>query len=365
MHRNELKQLFRDYFTFSRTERKGFTVLGILLGISLILNEFSGRIDFPGPTEFSDIMEVMEAWEPQREVVSGGRPLAYFTFNPNTVTSEILDSLNLPRQVKSNMLRYRERGGFFQSGADFRKLYGMNDSIFALIEPFIQIPASNRNAPERNIPGHEAELFFFDPNTATPEDLTRLGLNSFQRRNLLSFRERGGAFRTSADVMKIYGMDDTLFERLEPWMDIQLTVEHPASRELPAMLDINQADSLKWLDLPGIGPVFSGRIIRYRQVLGGFNSVSQVSEVFGMTRERFEQIEPFMTVTATELQQIRINFADLAQLRAHPYITPETARKIVQHRSENGSFASVEELLHLAVMDTLSFLRVKPYMTSR
>lgn len=365
MKRNELKQLFRDYFTFNRTERKGFTVLGIILAIVLIVNYLADRIDFSEPADFTEAKRLIRELEQIQDIESPDRYHTLFSFNPNTISAEILDSLDLPRQIKSNLLRYRQRGGSFKAAADFRRLYGMNDSIFAMVESYIDIPEVVKNASIRPSPVAVSELFAFDPNTASPEDLERIGLNSYQRRNLISYREKGGKFLTKSDVSKIYGIDDELYAKLEPWIDISIIEDNIIESKLLMVIDINEADSLQLFQIPGIGPAFSGRILRYRQILGGFHSVEQIMEVFGMATERFEQIEPYMTINNESIRQIRINFADMRELRSHPYISADQARQIIQLRSDKGPFNSLDELQHNEVFDILSFEKVKPYLTCR
>lgn len=365
MKSNELKQLFRDYFTFNKTERKGFTVLGILLVFALILNYMADRIDLSKPADFTEAKRLILELEQLQNKELSNRQLILFSFNPNTIPSEILDSLDLPRQIKSNLLRYRQRGGVFKSANDFRRLYGMNDSIFAMIESYIDIPAIEKSSTPKTSQVVVNELFSFDPNTVSAEELELLGLNSYQRRNLISYRERGGKFKTKTDVLKIYGIDDELFEKLEPWIDIILPDDNAISSKSIETIDINLADSLQFIQIPGIGPAFSGRIIRYRQSLGGFHTVSQIMEVFGMTTERYGQIEPYLTINNVTTQQIRINFADVRELRAHPYISAEQARKMIQLRSDRGPFSTLDDLQKAEVFDNLDFEKVKPYLTCR
>ena len=363
MKNKELKQLFRDYFTFNKTERKGFTVLGILLTIVLIMNYLADRVQFSKPADFTEEKRLIREIEQHREIGSPDRLQALFSFNPNTIAAEMLDSLNLPRQIKSNLLRYRQRGGSFKTAYDFRKLYGMNDSLFAMVEPYIDIPVVVKTTTGISSRFTGSQLFTFDPNTASQEDLERIGLNSFQRRNLISYRESGGKFLTKPDVLKIYGIDDELYAKLEPWIDIPITGDNIIESKSLMLIDINLADSLQLIQIPGIGPAFSGRILRHRQILGGFHSIDQIMEVYGMTSERFEQILPYLANNNVTLHQIRINFADLRELRSHPYISPDQARQIIQLRSDKGPFNSIDELQQYEVFDKLNFEKVKPYLT--
>jgi DNA uptake protein ComE-like DNA-binding protein len=365
MKKKELKQLFREYFTFNRTERQGFTVLGIMLVLVLALNYFADKVDFKKPADFTEARRLISELERNREALHPPVQLSLFPFDPNTVPSGVLDSLDLPRQVKTNLLRYREKGGSFKKAADFRRLYGMNDSVFARVEAYLHLPqAEKRDTPhpvqkEEKAPEH----FPFDPNHATEEDLSRLGLKGYQRKNLISFREKGGKFRTVEDVSKIYGIDAELYERLKPWIEIVVMEPEKAKPATLTKVEINQADSLEFMALPGIGEVFSGRIIRYRKLLGGYHSIEQLMEVYGMTDEKFSSLQPYMYIDSVEVQQIRVNFAGFNELRAHPYISPDQAKKILKLSSDKGPFRTFDALLDEKIFEPSIFEKIKPYLT--
>ncbi len=365
MKNNELKQLFREYFTFNRTERQGFTVLGIVLMLVLALNYFADKVDFKEPADFTEARRLISELEMNK--VSGPPPVqvSLFPFDPNQVPSAVLDSLDLPQQIKINLVRYRERGGRFKTAADFRRLYGMNDSIFARVEGYISLPQTDRRETTRPDQNKEKaiEHFPFDPNHATEEDLSRLGLNAYQRKNLLSFREKGGKFRLVEDFSKIYGIDAELYERLKPWIEIAAVEPEKTKPSAISRVDINQADSVELLTVPGIGEVFSQRIIRYRKLLGGYHSPEQLLEVYGMTEEKFRGLQPYLYIDLVEVQQIRLNFAGLNELRAHPYISPEQAKKILQLRSDYGPYRTLDILRDENVFEPAVFERIKPYLT--
>jgi DNA uptake protein ComE-like DNA-binding protein len=365
MKNKELKQLFREYFTFNRTERQGFTVLGIMLVLVLVLNYFAGKVNFKKPSDFTEARRLIGELEISREAGQPPVGVSLFPFDPNTVPSGVLDSLDLPRQVKINLVRYREKGGSFKTAADFSRLYGMNDSIFARVEAYIRLPQVKKRDSSHPVQKEEKapEHFSFDPNHATEEDLYKLGLNAYQRKNLLSFREKGGKFRTVEDVSKIYGIDSEMYERLKPWIDIALKEREEVKPSAISRVDINQSDSLEFMALPGIGEVFSGRIIRYRKLLGGYHSIEQLMEVYGMTEERFSSLQPYMYIDSVEVQQIRINFAGFNELRAHPYISPDQAKKILKLRSDNGPFRTFDVLLEEKIFEPAIFEKIRPYLT--
>lgn len=109
-------------------------------------------------------------------------------------------------------------------------------------------------------------------------------------------------------------------------------------------VSINTADSADLLPLPGIGPVFAGRIIKYRNLLGGYFSIEQLSEVYGLSRETIERITPHIEVDTSALKKLDLNNATFRKLLRHPYLEYEDVKSIVSYRDVMGSVSSIREL---------------------
>lgn len=133
----------------------------------------------------------------------------------------------------------------------------------------------------------------------------------------------------------------------------------------PSILEINGADSIALIKIYGIGPVFASRIIKHREVLGGFAEIGQLKEVKGITNEVFESIYKNFTVDSSKIQKININFATRKQLEAHPYITPSMAHRIEQGRMKGGFFTSLQDILNNNILLPQEAQKVAPYLSFR
>ena len=120
----------------------------------------------------------------------------------------------------------------------------------------------------------------------------------------------------------------------------------PKSEKLEAgtKLDLNSADSLLLCKVPGIGATFSGRIISYRNLLGGYNRPEQLQEVYGMYEELYEKIIPFFEINTDSLRKIPVNTASLDRLRAHPYLNFYQAKAILEIRKKSGRLDGITQL---------------------
>ncbi len=225
-----------------------------------------------------------------------------------------------------------------------------------------------RQLPARKRDGR-GPLQHFDPNHVGVQQLLDMGTPPQLARNWRKYLEKGGKFKTVEGVKKLYGMQPGFYAKIRPWMFVATTRDsfpgpHRAIRRkspgcLP--LDINAADSLEWEGLPGIGPVLAGRIVRFRKRLGGFHSVQQVGETYGLPDSTFQRIFPCLGLV-TPMVLLDINTAGEAELRSHPYVGYRLARMLVAFREQHGPFSVPSDLFNLPLMDTLTFERLKPYL---
>ena len=168
-------------------------------------------------------------------------------------------------------------------------------------------------------PRRTVESFAFDPNTVSLEDLQRLGLSERQAQSIENYRAKGGRFRSKADFQKMYVVSDTLYARLEPYIEIP-------------KLELNAADSTALVSLRGIGPWYARKILDYRDRLGGFVSKQQLLEIDGIDAERFAGLADDVTVDPKKIRRLDLWHASDSVLARHPYLGAKGARSIIRYR---------------------------------
>jgi competence protein ComEA len=222
------------------------------------------------------------------------------------------------------------------------------------------------------------ELFYFDPNTATAEDWQRLGLREKTVATIQNYRAKGGRFYRPDDIGKIWGLHPDEVERLLPYVRIAekgkpadgkayhnpfLDKKEAAYERKPALVDINQSDTAALMALPGIGPKLAGRIVAFRGKLGGFYSVAQVGETYGLPDSVFQRIKGRLALGQGPVAQLNINNATLEQLKQHPYIRYALANAIVRYRQQHGPFAQVADLQKIMLVTDELYQKLVPYVT--
>lgn len=163
------------------------------------------------------------------------------------------------------------------------------------------------------------ESFPFNPNTVTHEELVRLGLSERQAEVIEHYREKGGQFRSKEDFARMYVVSDSLFERLEPFIDIP-------------KLELNAADSSALVELRGIGPYYARKILSYRDSLGGYYAPEQLLEIRGIDSSRFAGLESSIRADSSLIHPLRIWELPEDSLARHPYLGKNTARSIARYR---------------------------------
>lgn len=183
------------------------------------------------------------------------------------------------------------------------------------------------------------ESFPFDPNTAGVGDLCRLGFSVKQAEAIDNYRKKGGRFRRKSDFAKSFVVADSVYRRLEPYIDIPL-------------LDLNSADSAAFDALPGIGGYFASRMVAYRKRLGGYSFPEQLMDIYHFDMEKFAAISDLVTV-GTEPRQFGLWTLPPDSLRLHPYIGNwKTARAVVLYRENNPrTELTVSGLVRAGIID--------------
>ena len=166
------------------------------------------------------------------------------------------------------------------------------------------------------------ESFRFNPNTVSVSDLCRLGFTEKQAESIDSYRRKGGRFWRPSDFAKSYVVSNTLFRRLEKYIDIPL-------------VDINVADSAAFDALPGIGGYFASKMVSYREKLGGYSDIVQLMEIYHLDKEKFAKFSDLIEVRKRPAP-FRLWSMPADSLRRHPYVRDfRTANAIVLYRNNN------------------------------
>ncbi len=368
---------FKKYFTFRKVDRVGISaliiVIAALFSVNLTLPKLTKTEQKFDTTKFvAQIDTFVASLTPKEEkeyisrldsfIIARYDTLELFMFDPNTTTDEEWHKLGLTNKQIKTINTYKDRGGKFFIKDDFRKIYGIRTKQYQILKPYINLPdklpedtkKSNLTEP-KNI-----TLFEFDPNTASADELLQLGLTDRQVSTIVNYRNKGGKFYKKEDFKKIYTISEDDYNRLSPYIKISRQERQQAQISI---IEINSADTSQLKTLPGIGDVLASRIVKFRKKLGGFYSIEQLKEVYGLKPETFDKIKQYLTINTSTITKININTATYKQLTAHPYINSLTANNILNFRKNNGNFTDANQLVINELVTQEVYDKIKNYIS--
>ena len=233
--------------------------------------------------------------------------------------------------------------------------------------------------------GDSVRYFDFDPNTADMETLISLGISVNTARILINYREKGGCFRHKEDLKKVYGLKEKDYLMLEPYIRIEkrqvsaqvppgisgkagITGPGPPVRDgldqlrHASRFDLNRADTSELQAVYGIGPVFASRIVKYRELLGGFYAMDQLREVYGLTENQFAELSIYSYTDSTHLRKLNLNVVEIGKLKQHPYLDAYQAAALLSYRKTMGAFHTLQEIPDNHLLPPEVFCKISPYM---
>lgn len=300
--------MWRDWFIFSRQDRRAIILLVVLIAAVWVVlglrRRSAGNALLTVATD--SIAQTLSKDTQEEPVVKIDR----HPFDPNKADSLELLTLGIPPRVASNILRYRRAGGKFRRPEDLARIYGMPDTTFAQIEPYI----------------------------------------------IILQQKRKEGTDTRADKPKADSLRKVPQERSKehPYAEYMRTKLKPGES-----VDINRADTTELMKIPGIGPVYAKMIVDYRNRLGGFHSATQLSDLEALP----EQLGEWVRVDDISTEKLSINKLSVTQLRSHPYLTFYQAKAIVDLRHREGDIKSARQLLFLDEFTEADIKRLSPYLS--
>lgn len=229
-----------------------------------------------------------------------------------------------------------------------------------------------------NVETVRRKLSAFDPNTADSTLLLSLGLQPWQVRSIYRYRAKGGIYRQPSDFARLYGLTVKQYKELLPYIHIsdeykpaaevygrtdavrsgRDTLRYPVKLQPGQYVTLDDADTVSLRKVPGIGRYYASRIVRYRNDLGGYVSVAQLSEIEGIP----EAALSYFRVTGGAVRKLNLNRLTLNELKHHPYINFYQARRIIDYRRLKGPLHSIDDLRLLKDFSQRDIERLRPYV---
>ncbi|RYG44325.1 MAG: helix-hairpin-helix domain-containing protein [Chitinophagaceae bacterium] len=315
------KAWIRNFFGFSQRETNGFLYILLFMGLCLVAAPLY-KLTFPEYDAGADqqlLEEIVAQLETDSaenlpkypaakpEIIAGKLPTS--SFDPNLLSAEEWQKMGLPAKIAQRIKNYQAKGGSFKVKEDVGKIYGFSEELYQKLYPLLAIPDRETFLAERNA--------------------SRYPKNE----------PRSPAYSTSRS-------------------------SYATNRKAPLQLfDINKADTTQLMRIRGIGSKRAQWIINRRDKLGGFYSINQVSEVFGLDSAVVDSVQKY-TFVAPDFspKPIYINTITVDDLGRHPYFDFKIAKAIVAYRAQHGNFRKPEDLLKVKLVKPEVLQKARPYL---
>lgn len=344
---------------FSKSNRRGLIYLLPLVAIVIMLISLS--------QSKSEVDTTPDKSEPSIEADGGSTPekeIEPFRFDPNTATFEDLVALGLSKTTAASIIKYRRRGKIFAIPEDFATCYGVTDSAYHALKPYIVIAPEFEVKPfEQNLTERERDSVIhyekFRIDTVTIAYLRTIGFSHRRATAFLRYRDMRGGLRNIEEVRECYVIPSAECDTLARYI---IFPESKATTTTDRKIELNRADSATLRSIYGIGPKSVVEIMDYRQKLGGFVRVEQLAEVKSVTESNFEKILKQIYCDSCNISKIDINFARSQRLAAHPYIGDRALRKLLKTRQLKGGWSTIEEMIDDKIFTRDEAERLRPYL---
>jgi len=384
-----MKTSVKEFFNFSKRERNGTIILLLIIAILLIVNNtmfvFAKDINYDYSnfeTEIDTFLTSLNNKDDEeyinrldQYIIDRYDTLELFTFNPNSTSSENWLKLGLTEKQIGTLNNYLSKGGKYYDKKDFQKTYGIRTKQYQILKPYIDLPEESKKNYKKYNKKYDynkydkpkeptfktGELFNFNPNTATKSDWQKLGFSEKQATTFIKYTSKGGRFYKKEDLLKIYGVKQEHYDILEPYIVLEKKENKPTYDE-NIIVDINSATQSELTEIRGIGDYYASRMLKYRDLLGGYSKKEQLLEVYGMKPEVYETIKNNIEINTSKIIKIRINFANEKELARHPYLDYKTADKITEYRDKNGAYKNLKTLIDKNIISKEIYDKILPYL---
>jgi len=306
-----LKEDVKDLLSLHAGERRGYLVMIVLLLLLSAGVIYAQWIYEPDPKDLGSLKKEMELWIAERKGASTSEPALAepFPFDPNTIERSDWLALGLSDRQIDGLERYMSKGGRFRVKNDLGKMYSIRPEQFERLKPFIQLPDS----------------------------LPRKGYEPNDRKAYPQFADR----------------------------DAQPGRPPREERSAFHKVELNTADTVALIALPGVGPSFARGIVKYRESLGGFASMDQLSEVYVLKDkpDAVAHLRELLVLDTLMVRRIPINTCTAEELAAHPYCRWKIARPLIAYRTQHGPFRTVADIRGCALIDEALFRKLAPYLS--
>lgn len=306
-----------DWIYFSRRARRGMFVLLFFFIIIAVLP----RLYFTFINPPKDIEIEITSLTPTDEVVKAEentgtskykQPEA--EFDPNTYTIQDWKNVGLSERQAESILKYLSKGGSLKVKTDLKKLYVIDEELYRILEPKINLP----------------------------DAVEKLSMEA-DNKNEQKAQDNYGDLTSETEQKEPQNNSSKIFRKIS----------------------VNTATSEELRTIRGIGSFFAEEIIKLRESYGGLIYPEQLLSIYRMDEEKLEDLRLHLKFDRDEVKKININTAEFKALQKHPLISSDIAHWIIYYRENHKEFSALDNLLLCPYIDRKVLKELEPYLKTQ
>ena len=307
MNRN-WQRFATDYLAFSKKARTGILcILGLAVLIYLVPFFTIKRGAPVAITEIPDLVASIDSLKSKspsysstdaqnfqgetehtpNHVLTAGE---LFRFDPNTLSVEGWQRLGLREKTSRTIEKYRSKGGKFRKPEDIKKIWGMPAGFYDRVKNYIYIAPDDVAGSK---PSFEKRDQYIPrrPNTInvnaadTAEFIQLPGIGSKLAMRIVKFRNSLGGFHAVEQLGEVYGLPDSTFQKIKPYLQIGGTVKK---------INVNTATKDQLKAHPYIKWQVASAIVEYRSQHGNFNRLEDLERIVAIDAATVKKISPYL-----------------------------------------------------------------------
>lgn len=302
----------KSHFRFNKQERSGIFFL-LLIIVSLQVGYFFyGRFSEDAQTDALVVDHEMQTQiDALKQAVLQKDSVKIYPFNPNFITDYKGYVLGMSVDEIDRLHAFRKQNKFANTAKEFQKVTQVSDALLDAISPHFKFPEWTKKSKQS---AARSKQYVVGSRSDTKVSYPR----------------------------KVFGEDS----------------------QKRVIKDLNTATALELRTINGIGEKLSARILKFRDILGGFLIEDQLYDVYGLEPEVVERaLKTFRVLQKPNIQKININTASEYEIATLVYIQKQVAERIVAYRNVNNGILSLDELENIEGFPSDKIDRIALYLS--
>ncbi|MFP2997680.1 helix-hairpin-helix domain-containing protein [Spongiivirga sp. MCCC 1A20706] len=279
----------KSHFQFNKNERSGIFFLILIITILGLISWF---VDFSSNEPITASEEVNRLNQQIDSLAKLTPPKKRYTYNPNYIDQDKGYQIGLSLDEINRLLQYRLEGNYVNSAKEFQQVTLVSDAVLEAIKQDFRFPDFKNTKKKSTSVSKKSKvpIVVKDMNAVSEEELKQIsGIGDVLAARIIKFRTALGGFLIEDQLYDVYGLKPEIVNKLK---------ERYAVLTKPTIekLNINEVSAYDLSSLTYINYPLAKQIIAYRDSVGGFQSIDELTKIQGFPVKKINRIGLYLLI---------------------------------------------------------------------